>query len=407
MKSISPRSTRGARRKACLLLFFSVLPVFSVVQNVFAQTSPLIERATQVWQSGKPEQAAQMLDATASAGNIPAQMLMGEIREQSDTPETLLKARNWYARPALLDHAPAQFALHRVLLSPKLVEAATLPAAPLNTAILAGQTNNANAADYWLHRAANLGNAQAEYLLGQQFEATADMTQALYWYERAAKNNHPPALNTLAVLLWQGQAITRDSTRAIQLYRQAAERGDAPAMFNLAGLIAQGAAVGDSTEVLQWLHKAAAQGYGKAQLQLARMLLYGDQTEQNEKEAARWFRAAAEQNLGWAQYYLAILLQKGRGIRRDLEESQLWFERAARANIAPAQYELGLIYLNGFGVVSHPVKAKALLQQAADAGLPEARALLVKLNSTAETLASEPINTTTPKNEKPDSANRD
>ncbi|TAK92096.1 MAG: sel1 repeat family protein [Burkholderiaceae bacterium] len=402
MKKLLPQRTQRPQRKirtAVLFCFFtSVLSVSSVADSAFAQTNPLIERASKIWHIGQPEQAVQLLERAGFAGDVPAQMLLGEIREQGNTPETLLKARNWYARPALNDYTPAQRALSRVLRSDKLVEASTLPATPLNTAILAGQNSNAAAADYWLNRAADLGDADAENMLAQQHEAANDMPQALYWYERAAQHHQPSALNALAVLFWQGQVTARDTTRAVQLYRQAAELGNAPAMFNLAGLIAQGVVADDAAQIAIWLRKAATQGYGKAQLQLARMLFYGDQVTQDEREAAQWFRAAAKQNLGWAQYYLAIQLQKGRGVTRNLDDSRLWFERAALAGIAPAQYELALIYLHGFGVASDETRAKNLLQQAAAQGLAEAQALLVKLNPPATT-------NLVPSNETPDPAN--
>jgi hypothetical protein len=378
--------TAKSPRRFCLswrLGGFLLFSVFFVVNTIHAQTNPLIEKATQVWKSGKPEQAANMLNGPAEAGNLQAQMLMGEIHEQNPAPASLQKARNWYARAAVAEHAPAQLRLSRLLRSENLPAASTLPAGPLHARILAGQTSHAAAADYWLQRAANLGDGAAQYELAQQYEAQQKIPEALLWYEKAVEKKFPAALNTLGVLLWQGEIVTRDTARAAQLYQQSAELGHAPAMFNLAGLIAQGQAEGDTAHMLKLLRNSAAQGYGKAQLQLARMLLYGDQVDQDEREAARLFHAAAKQNIGWAQYYFAVLLQKGRGITRNLEASRHWFELAAQANIPPAQYELGLIYRGGFGVVSDEKKGNQLIEQAASAGLPEAKAYLEQLNSTS------------------------
>lgn len=358
--------------------FFLFSALFCV--STFAQNTAVLESARKAWQAGHSEQAATLLNGPAENGNVQAQLLIGMIREQSGSPENLLKARNWYARAALAEHTPAQVRLSQLLSSPWLAEASLLPMTVLNAAILAGQTSNAGAAEYWLQRAAHLGNAEAQYLFAQQFEARQKINDALFWYEKSAQQNYPPALNTLAALLWEGKVVNHDTTRAAALYQQSAQLGYAPAMFNLAGLMAHRQIEGDAATITQWLRKSAELGYGKAQLQLGYQLLYGDQTEQNEREAAKLFQAAAQQGIAWAQYYLAIQLQKGRGINRNLDASREWFERAARANIPPAQYELGLIYLNGLSVVSDTAKAKLLLQQAADNGLPEARKKLEQLN---------------------------
>lgn len=375
-----------------LFLFFPILFTLSIsglwLTPACAQTSGLIERATKLWKSGQAEQAATLLNTPADQGNLQAQLLIGRIREQSGTAENLLKARNWYARGALNEYPPAQIRLSQVLRSPWLAEATLLPSTPLNTAILAGQTSNSEAANYWLQRAAHLDNAEAQYLLAQHYEAQQKTSDALFWYEKAVQQNYPPALNTYAVLLWQGQQVNRDTARAAQLYQQAAQQGYAPAMFNLAGLIAQHQVEGDASNVIQWLRQSAQLGYGKAQLQLGYQLLQGDQIEQNEREAAKMFYAAAQQGLGWAQYYLAIQLQQGRGVNRNLDASREWFERAANANIAPAQYELALIYLNGLSIASDSVKARKLLQQAADSGLPEAKRKLAQLDTPTHSTSS-------------------
>jgi TPR repeat protein len=57
----------------------------------------------------------------------------------------------------------------------------------------------------WLRRAADLGNAQAMFLLSNAYEhgegVNADPALAREWLEKAADGEYPPAVHQLALLL--------------------------------------------------------------------------------------------------------------------------------------------------------------------------------------------------------------
>ena len=49
----------------------------------------------------------------------------------------------------------------------------------------------------WKMKAAELGNAEAQYEVGRAYKNKKDMSQAVYWYEKAAEQNYRKALTAL------------------------------------------------------------------------------------------------------------------------------------------------------------------------------------------------------------------
>jgi TPR repeat protein len=86
-----------------------------------------------------------------------------------------------------------------------------------------------------LKRAAYLGHADAQYDLGQQFETMNYLSienpkynpsKCIYWYTKAAEQNHAAACNNLATFYESGQGCEKDLEKALALYKKAAELGD-------------------------------------------------------------------------------------------------------------------------------------------------------------------------------------
>jgi TPR repeat protein len=86
-----------------------------------------------------------------------------------------------------------------------------------------------------LKRAAYAGHADAQYDLGQQYETMNYLsienpkynpTKCIYWYTKAAEQNHAAACNNLATFYESGQGCEKDLEKALALYKKAAELGD-------------------------------------------------------------------------------------------------------------------------------------------------------------------------------------
>jgi localization factor PodJL len=115
-----------------------------------------------------------------------------------------------------------------------------------------------------LAKAAETGNADAEFTLGRVYETgrgvKTDLTAARRWYGEAASQGHSAAAFNLGML--EAQSGTREGYgHAARWFDQAARRGLMDAQFNLGMLYAQGLGISrDPVEAFAWFSAAAAQG---------------------------------------------------------------------------------------------------------------------------------------------------
>jgi TPR repeat protein len=106
--------------------------------------------------------------------------------------------------------------------------------------------------------------AQIYYLKGQQGESHA-YEKAKYWYEKAIINKVKEAYNNLASLYMDGLGVEKDETKAFELFAQAAELGDSEAQINVAVMYAWGEGVKhDKMKAYENLKKALKEGKSEA-----------------------------------------------------------------------------------------------------------------------------------------------
>jgi hypothetical protein len=72
-----------------------------------------------------------------------------------------------------------------------------------------------------------------------RFRSGADNQKAIEWFERAAAERFPIAMNALGEMIYRGSGVTRDVTRAARLFEKAAESGYQRPKLNLAQLDAE------------------------------------------------------------------------------------------------------------------------------------------------------------------------
>jgi TPR repeat protein len=113
--------------------------------------------------------------------------------------------------------------------------------------------------------AAEVGNSQAQFLLGRMYE--------------------------------EGDGVTKDSVVAVKWYRLAAESGHATSQRRLAGAYALGRGVEKDEKLgLYWIQEAAKNGDARAQKQLAVGYEWGIGGLPRDAKLARQWRERAEKN---------------------------------------------------------------------------------------------------------------
>lgn len=124
-----------------------------------------------------------------------------------------------------------------------------------------------------LHRAAENGDAEAQYQLGlsivqrawQHSEPLA-MIDAVDWIRKAAEQNHVSAQFMLGALYEKGRGLIQDYGMAHDWYLRAARKGNALAMERLGLMFARGRGIEqDLQQAYIWLNLAAARGDHEAE----------------------------------------------------------------------------------------------------------------------------------------------
>lgn len=113
------------------------------------------------------------------------------------------------------------------------------------------------------------GYAKAQATIGWMYHIgkgrKKDLGEAFKWYEKAAKQNHPVALNNIGVFYEQGLYVGKSASKAARYYKESAEWGYSYAQYNLGMLYHEGRGVKkDPKEAQFWLQIAALQDVEQA-----------------------------------------------------------------------------------------------------------------------------------------------
>lgn len=90
---------------------------------------------------------------------------------------------------------------------------------------------------YWWTKAAEQGNAEAQYYLGRSFAyaqgVPEDYATAVCWWKLAAQQGHAEAQSELADCFYMGKGVLKDINTAVHWWQEAAAQGDMIALFSL------------------------------------------------------------------------------------------------------------------------------------------------------------------------------
>ncbi|MGE4316089.1 tetratricopeptide repeat protein [Acinetobacter sp.] len=127
-------------------------------------------------------------------------------------------------------------------------------------------------AEEWALKAAENGNVEAMYWLGEGYtvyakdlaeedpeESKAHFELGYYWLSKANMQKHPAATLELAGYFRRGDVIEKDVAKSVSLVKQAAEWGEVQAMRDLAFIYENGLGIEiDEEKADFWTEKAQA-----------------------------------------------------------------------------------------------------------------------------------------------------
>jgi len=232
-------------------------------------------------------------------------------------------------------------------------------------------------ADFWLRRAAVLGDNKAQYRFGQLWitsEDTSNHSWGLAWLTLAADNGNDFAAWRAALAYRDGVGCERSIERAFK-YCSIAARGGYPQAQGQLGLhYWHGNGVEkDMTQAYKWINLCALQGEAMGLYLLGLMTLRGLGCDKDEKEALRLFQAAVDKGELEAGHEIGDCHYYGIGVEKDIATAAVWYRRGAAQGHAASMTDLGYLLKEGEGVLSNPEEAFHWFLKAAD--LNDARAM--------------------------------
>jgi len=185
---------------------------------------------------------------------------------------------------------------------------------------------------------ARQGNVEAQFRVGYIYTQgrTADLKQAVEWFQQAAKGGHPNAEFNLGQMYAFGQGVTRNPAEAVKWYKLAAQHGWADAQLRLGIAYEEGFGVAkNDNEAVKLYHLAATnpqpgQGRSLAEFSVAVMYHEGRGVDKNWKEAAKWFEIAAEHGYPEAQFDIGWMYYVPEGVEEDFVKAYAWIKISQR-----------------------------------------------------------------------------
>lgn len=205
--------------------------------------------------------------------------------------------------------------------------------------------------------AASDGDAEAQYNLalcykgGIGTDKNPDLEK--YWLEKAAEQGNREAQEALAEKI----AAPNERALAVSYYKKGYEYD-----------LGQGGVKPDSAKAVYWYQKAAEMGNDAAQLNLGVCYEYGRGVKKDAKTAVKYYVLAAEAGNAAAQCNLGYCYYNGNGVTRDFAKAVIWYKKAAENGSARAYNNLGYCYERGEGIAKNAKKAVEYYTKSASLG---------------------------------------
>ena len=178
-----------------------------------------------------------------------------------------------------------------------------------------------------------------------------DFNKAFEYYQMAAKQNDPIALNNLGSLYFNGIGVEKDNRTALTLFQKAADLGNDNAATNLAFIYLKGG-VKDPVRnkiAMDLFQKAAQSGNNIAKFMLGYAYYIGFVYQQNFDQAFKLVKSAAngDSNIDEAQIVLAEMYLNGKGTVQNYTKGIVAYRAAVNQGNSEAYMKLAQIYQEG------------------------------------------------------------
>jgi len=242
-------------------------------------------------------------------------------------------------------------------------------------------------------------DAQAQYFMGMRHEGGFGVKQnvrdALNWYQKAAKQNHPLAARRLGQLHQQYPVELAGNygagmIEAARLYRIGVAGNDAASIASLALMMSEGRGMmKDQAEAIRLYERSLAMDPDLTHALNNLGVIYQERFESAKKrsdDAAEeknrelmlsYYEQANEKEDAFGAFNLGRLHYEGTLGKKDLEKAYAFFETAAERGHTMARFRLGDMHEKGEGVPETPVEAAYHYRLAALDGHREALQRLV------------------------------
>lgn len=197
--------------------------------------------------------------------------------------------------------------------------------------------------------------------------------KAFYYYELAANQKDPIALNNLGSFYFNGIGTKRDIAKATEYFKKAAELGEDNAATNLAFIYLTGGHkdLSRSAQAVKLFDFAAEKGNNIAKFMLGYAYLKGFTVKKDYYKAFSLIKAAADKGslLDEAQLTLGHMFVYGYGTVQNYANGVTYFKAAMNQGNTDAYSLLADTYLAGKLVPQDVIMAHALLNLAASEGI--------------------------------------
>lgn len=349
---------------------------YKLVVNIVEE---LCKKAKEYFDSENYSVAYNLLKAAADKGLVIAEYYLGLCYINGyAVNKDINEAINWFTKAANQGNAEAQWQLALYYYDP-----------------WDGFTDTSV---YWIEKAALLGHAKAQYEIGHFFEfgnhVEKDLIKAMKWYSKASKQGDSRAYYRLGLCYEKGNGVERCYDKAINYYIKASELGNEQAQMHLAFCYGKGEIVDkDTFKKMHWYTEAAIQGNAEAQYALCLDYLEPElkvqNSDRNYNNFIEWFIELEKNQRSEGHYYYSMVFKR----IIDLKDSNLfcligyhydlyadepdyqkafdWYSKAAEIGSADAEYELGSYYEKGIIVEKDIEKAIGWYMKAIGHGYQE------------------------------------
>ena len=285
-------------------------PTLALAAEAPASSNTNYDKAIKAYGQGDFANALLFAKLAGNGGHTQAQVLAGHILIRGETSTTdPIGAKAWFLKAANLGQSDAMYALGELSLASK---AGLTPADAI----------------FWLGQAADKGRTDAMLRLGDMYQkgqgTRADIPKGRKYFVKAANLGDVKALRKLGDL-----DIDTDPVNALAWYEKAADIGDDQAAHIAAIMYMEYYEIKpNAVRAAQLLAQAANAGIPAAQADYGLVVYQGNGVTKSAQKAAEWFKFAAEGGDPEGRFLYAFTLAKGDGVAQNYEDAYYWLLRA-------------------------------------------------------------------------------